>query len=37
MIIKKLKNLKFLKKLKFIEYPKLGLNEIDKMIKKFRS
>ena len=32
-----LKSYKVLKKLKFIEYPKLGLEELDKIVKKIKS
>ena len=32
-----LKSFKVLKKLKFIEYPKLGLEELDKIVKKIKS
>ena len=32
----KIKNFKILKELKFIEYPKLGLIELDKMVKKIQ-
>ena len=33
-ILKKIKSFKVLKKLKFIEFPKLGFNELKKIIKK---
>ncbi len=35
--IKNIKSFKILKGLKFIEYPKLGLNELDKIVKKINS